>query len=349
LGAFNARFCGFLSVVALAFESGVFSIWHDFNIGQVCIKHTYILIPIMEPDECGNEGTPNKQPNSEDAKQPNKEITTSNVDKRIKSKPFSINIGAVFGLLGLIGINFWEVAADINGFWRAFFHWVSLCSGVFGVAALVQEGFKNKRLILVASILSCIALAPISYLVWPFKLPWIKTPDMHSFKVSVGPSSNTPQERQWYVANGANAVYHCAALISFKNLLPYPILIESYTVEEEVSKDKWERDDLEYVSMAGEGGGAFFAGGIKDANEMIYTTFDEVISNKNIEPNETVRGWIFLKRLLWTNPLRFTVEDSSDRYYSEPLEWSAMSNPIQPFMIRDGRRHVDISTVPMAK
>jgi len=128
-------------------------------------------------------------------------------------------------------------------------------------------------------------------------------------------------------------------------------MVESYLVEENTFGDKWERDDLENVWMSDiNGGGAFFFGNVngdrKDMSEVRFTTLDEAFGNKEIGSNETIRGWIFLKRLWWTNPLRLTIEDSTGHTYSEPLELGARRNPIQPMMMETVRRHVDISAVP---
>jgi len=303
----------------------------------------------MESNKSGDQGASDEEPGNEGEKDSREEFSPLDMNARVESKPFTISIVVLLTVIAGIGITFWEIADGLHGFGCTFLHWLSLSSAAGGVVASFYKSVENKKWIWLSFGIASAALAVISYIVWPFQLPWTKPPQTHSFKVSAGPTSNTPQERQWYVANGVNTPYHCAALISFKNLLPTPLLIESYTVEEEVSSDKWRRVDLQYVSMAGEDGGAFFDGSVTDADEVIYTTFDQVISNKNIEPNETARGWIFLKRMWWTNPLRFTIEDSSGQYYSEFLQPSGIPNPVQPMMITIGRRHVNISAVPIAK
>jgi len=305
----------------------------------------------MEPQESGDEGAPDEKSGDEGEKYTQEKFISSDRNAGTKSKAFKVSIRALLGVGAVAGIGFWEIAENLHGFWCAFFHWMSLSSVACAVIAIAEKSVKNKFWIVLISIVSCTVLAPISFIVWPFPLPWIKTTNSPSFRVISGWASNTPQGGMWYVANGSAAQYHCNALVSFTNLLPVPIMVESYLVEEKTSADKWERDDLENVWMsANDGGGAFFFGNVngdrKDMREVKFTTLDEAFANKEIGSNETVRGWIFLKRLWWTNPLRLTIEDSTGHTYSELLQSGARPNPIQPMMMETVRRHVDISTVP---
>jgi hypothetical protein len=99
----------------------------------------------------------------------------------------------------------------------------------------------------------------------------------------------------WFVSDGGDVVYpiHNAMHAAFTNLKPYPVTIDYYTVESEISPGKWNtmprveaRTGTLYIGdMKGAGAFKIVRGGI----------FDSEIEGKAVPSQETVLGMIFLE------------------------------------------------------
>jgi hypothetical protein len=82
----------------------------------------------------------------------------------------------------------------------------------------------------------------------------------------------------------------------FTNLSNAPIMIDSYSIELLNDKGEW----VKLVTIDGHSGEVYNRGPSEDMrqarrSEIEQDTFDYVIANKNIEPHQTVRGWVFVE------------------------------------------------------
>jgi hypothetical protein len=98
----------------------------------------------------------------------------------------------------------------------------------------------------------------------------------------------------WFVGSLTQPI-EMSFIIELTSLKSTRTMIRSYELQEEDSDGQWQSAD---AIPAGQTKDArFFTGGdLKAAKEVKYTCFDSVIANKNIDPGETVRGWVFLQR-----------------------------------------------------
>jgi hypothetical protein len=144
-------------------------------------------------------------------------------------------------------------------------------------------------------------------------------------------------------------IYH-ALMVNFTNLSNNPIMVDSYLIEQESKNGQWTVVSLPY----GLSGGVIFTGhSLNKVRETNYTTLDSVIANKNINPHETVRGWVFLIKLITresNGPLRFKMADALGNVSTEPMAAKAnVGFPVQPPMVEILKDDRDISNIPMAK
>jgi hypothetical protein len=84
--------------------------------------------------------------------------------------------------------------------------------------------------------------------------------------------------------------------IRFTNLGDAPVMIDSYSIEVLDGKEEWVR----LVIIDAHSGEVYNRGPTDDMNQarrsnIEQDTFDYAIANKNIEPRDTVRGWIFVE------------------------------------------------------
>jgi hypothetical protein len=84
-----------------------------------------------------------------------------------------------------------------------------------------------------------------------------------------------------------------AVHVRYTNLQPVASMIDRYTVEAQGSNNEWVR----LSRIDGRYGVIYWATNLNDAVRvaMVDGPFDLLLQNKNIQPNETVRGWIFLE------------------------------------------------------
>ena len=84
--------------------------------------------------------------------------------------------------------------------------------------------------------------------------------------------------------------------IRFTNLGDTPIMIDSYSIEMLNGKEEWVR----LVTIDAHSGEVYNRGPTDDMKQarrsnIEQDTFDYAIANKNIEPHDTVRGWVFVE------------------------------------------------------
>lgn len=82
----------------------------------------------------------------------------------------------------------------------------------------------------------------------------------------------------------------------FTNLSDAPLMIDSYSIELLNDKGEW----VKLVTIDGHSGEVYNSGPTDDMrqarrSEIEQDTFDYVIANRNIEPHQTVRGWVFVE------------------------------------------------------
>ena len=150
---------------------------------------------------------------------------------------------------------------------------------------------------------------------------------------------------------------HEAALIEFTNLKPVPIMIAAYAVETELPNGEWKRMEAVTPNSVTHGQ-VFFGEDLKRVREMKYWTFNSAIENKNIAPNETVRGWLIFQ-YWYTGKRRFELKDTTGLVSTEPFS-SGFENdgnvagatpwplwPVQPLLSELSSDFQDISDLPV--
>lgn len=140
---------------------------------------------------------------------------------------------------------------------------------------------------------------------------------------------------------------YCSLLVSFTNLEPHTILVESYIAEHQRKDGSWEVVSLPFGTSHGK---VFWGVDRKDVREAKYTTLDDAFEGKNIAPSETVRGWLFLTKR-FTGVLRLKIATSIGESYTEPLTGMATGGwASQPMLFEKvGPPHLDISNLPITE
>jgi hypothetical protein len=148
-----------------------------------------------------------------------------------------------------------------------------------------------------------------------------------------------------------------ATLLEFTNLKPVPIMIASYAFETELPNGSWERMET-VVPDSSTHGKIFFGENLERVSEIRYRTFDSAIENKNIAPNETVRGWVIF-HYWYDGKRRLVVKDTTGLVAAELISSGfekeskvAEANPwplkpVQPILSELLPDFTDISTLPV--
>ena len=162
-----------------------------------------------------------------------------------------------------------------------------------------------------------------------------------------GMSANGPDK--WLVGGGEVFPIYFGFLVNFSNLGDVPLMIDSYVIENKAEHEEWQVISL----PQGAGMGTIYEGeNRKEVYQMNYTTLESVLANKNILPNETVRGWLFLSKPYLSGKLRLKVTDVFGKSYIEPLEGKQSSDGwnFQPLLMTPSNRgSTDISIIPFHK
>jgi hypothetical protein len=148
-----------------------------------------------------------------------------------------------------------------------------------------------------------------------------------------------------------------ATLLEFTNLKLVPIMIASYALETELPNGSWKRMET-VVPDSVTHGQIFFGENPERVSEVRYRTFDSAIENKNIAPNETVRGWVIF-HYWYDGKRRLVVKDATGVVAAEPVSSGfekesrvAEANPlpltpVQPILSELLPDFANISTLPV--
>lgn len=130
--------------------------------------------------------------------------------------------------------------------------------------------------------------------------------------------------------------------IRFTNLSDAPIMIDSYSIEVLNGKQEWVR----LVTIDAHTGEVYNRGPTDDMKQACRSnieqdTFDYAIANKNIEPNHTVRGWVFVEApeagLDGGKEARFNLTDTLGNKTVRPIRvLTGESQSMQPRLLHVG-------------
>ena len=128
----------------------------------------------------------------------------------------------------------------------------------------------------------------------------------------------------------------------FTNLSDAPIMIDSYSIDVLNNKGEW----VKLVTIDAHRGEVYNRGPIDDMSQarrskIEQDTFDYMIANRNIEPHQTVRGWVFVEPpeadLESGKEARFNVSDVLGNKAVESIQvLSEESQSIQPRLLQIG-------------
>ena len=140
-------------------------------------------------------------------------------------------------------------------------------------------------------------------------------PIAHTFAwhVTWGGGQFTPdgKPREWYVMGKQRVVIYNAYMVYFTNLSSKPISVDSYVMEWKTKggfwvkpadkEGQWKRANIPYDDE----GKIYIAMPVdlKNVKEEKYTTLESVLLKKNIEPNETVTGWVFIDATVFVDKM----------------------------------------------
>ena len=168
-----------------------------------------------------------------------------------------------------------------------------------------------------------------------------------TFFVEIGWSEgNGPRDGGiWLVQNGLRIHIPWACELTLTNLRSVPMMVESYWVERKNKDDKWE---LESPPLGMENAKIFYGDDVPDnAFESTRPTLDDALQDKNIGPNETVQGWIFVTQ--WPpTPLRISLKDTTGDIFSSIAKIDGSKGwPLQRMNVNIVHKRIDISEIPI--
>jgi hypothetical protein len=242
-----------------------------------------------------------------------------------------------------------EVITYIAGSLFALFGLVSATVGTLGYKSLcIWTGFV------------AFCFAGLAGACWLQNSEWKKAPSgtlSPSFNYSITvengwlSAARTMEDRWWLVFGDIACPVHGLWFIRVTNTGTTPIMIDSYSVDVLDNHNKW----VSLTTMRANG--AFYITP-KDGDwtkasrlEIQQESFDRAISDKNIAPNETVRGWILLETAkgdLGAVELqaRFHLKDVPGSDSIRPIELLNISDSAQPRSFKlIGKQDQDISQV----
>ena len=113
---------------------------------------------------------------------------------------------------------------------------------------------------------------------------------------------------------------HRLIFIRITNRQPVKSMIETYSVEAQTAKGDW----VKLVWMDGQMGLVYWlSGDIRKAMLVTVPKLDSVLSNRALNPNETVDGWAFFEipeDIALERPLRIYVKDLGGAEITETIE-----------------------------
>jgi hypothetical protein len=273
--------------------------------------------------------------------------------------------------VGGLGVILLEIALQISGFqspalaallvliglallWPLLNEWRKIAANA-GKRLYGRYGSRNPMASMIVVIVIGMLLGGSVFggAAWLFKRAYDKNPNVvaepkePAFVVHMGWSSYTTTPTFWFVAGQKTAIWG-RQLITFTHKKSHPILIESYKIEQQLPDGSWESISLPYDVTRGK----LYLGGAdtKDAIEIQHTSFDEVIQNKNISHNESVRGWLFFVRER-KGKLRMTI-DTPEGSYTELMMGSVSKGwPIQSSMNEPvpGAPRIDLGKIEISQ
>ncbi len=141
----------------------------------------------------------------------------------------------------------------------------------------------------------------------------------HDFSIQSTWTQNDTNVMRYIDDNGQIVPFAGAVLVEFTNLKPVPMMIASYEVEIKTANGEWVQSDI--IPKYGINHGRVFMGydAFTNVTEWDYKSFDSAVQDKNIAPNETVRGWLFFKSYFFWHPTRLSVKDALGNISIEPF------------------------------
>ena len=118
-----------------------------------------------------------------------------------------------------------------------------------------------------------------------------------------------------------------AIYLRYTNLMPVASMIDGYSVEVNNGNKEW----VKLNRIPGTDGTVYWVYDVKQALRvnMEDGAFDRLLQNRNIQPNETVRGWVFLelpKDVPDDKAWRFTMRDATGNESTEIISLTASGN-----------------------
>jgi hypothetical protein len=97
----------------------------------------------------------------------------------------------------------------------------------------------------------------------------------------------------WMVSGGVASPISVAMRIRYTSFAPAAVMIDSFSAETKDSNGKW----VKLNRIDGRDGQVFFATNLAQASpvDMGEGAFDRLLKDRNIQSNETVRGWILFE------------------------------------------------------
>lgn len=106
-----------------------------------------------------------------------------------------------------------------------------------------------------------------------------------------------------------------AMVVYFTNLRSTPLMVYASTLEQQTPQGEWVSVGQ---TLFGEDH-VFLGVDPKDVVKTTYKTFESVSQNRNIAPNETVFGWVFMRKRP-SGDLRLSVTYADGTVRSEPIK-----------------------------
>jgi hypothetical protein len=141
-------------------------------------------------------------------------------------------------------------------------------------------------------------------------------PDSPHFSARFSWTQDTEGGTQIWINRDPEIVHvQRAMVVYFTNLRNVPLMIISSTLEQQTTDGDWKG-----VGQTLFGEDHVFLGiDPKDVVKTTYKTFESVSQNRNIAPNETIFGWVFMRKRP-TGDLRLSVTYADGTVHSEPIE-----------------------------
>ena len=159
--------------------------------------------------------------------------------------------------------------------------------------------------------------------------------------------SRTMDENFWMIHGDKNGSIIASPIngllyMRFTNLSDAPIMIDSYSIEMLNKKGEW----VKLITIDAHSGEVYNRGPTDDMSqarrsEIEQDTFDYAIANRNIEPRQTVRGWVFVESpeddLEGGKEARFNVADVlGNKAVGSIQVLSEESQSVQPRLLHIG-------------